>query len=370
MVVREEALQHNIDLLASYCRARGALLAPHAKTTMSPQIVRRQLAAGAWGVTVASVAQARALGASAGRRILIANEVIDPASIQWLASVARQNELKVYCYVDSVSGVRALADGVSGGVLDVLLEVGLPGGRCGVRSLEQARLIAAEVANAPSLRLVGVAAFEGIIGADRRTPDSETNVRLFLREVHGCAANLFAEGAFEGAEELILSAGGSAYFDLVIDELSHPIPRVTSKIVIRSGCYVTHDHGAIDRLTPFHSPQATFKAAIEVLGTVISCPEPDVAICDVGRRDVSFDAGLPVVLWVSDRSGSKRHADGVELTRLNDQHGYLRVKSGSVQVGDVLGLGISHPCTAFDKWRLIPLVDERLVIRQFVETAF
>jgi D-serine deaminase-like pyridoxal phosphate-dependent protein len=371
MIVRRSALEANIELLAAYCRRHDALLAPHAKTTMSPGIVDRQLRAGAWAITVASVSQAIALGSHAGARILIANEVVDPASIGWLNSTFGRSGPKVYCYVDSIEGARRLGSGITSGVLDVLLEIGVPNGRCGVRSEADARSVAAAIAAQSSLRLVGVAAFEGVIGIDRRDAQSEKAVRDFLSQTREIAGVLASEGAFRGAESVLLTAGGSAYFDIVVDELSRPIPGVKTKLVIRSGCYVTHDHGATARLTPFRAPDPTFRAAIEVLSSVLSRPEPGLAICDIGRRDVPFDAGLPVALWTKRRgSGAVKAANSIEFVRLNDQHGYLKLQDADLGVGDVISFGISHPCTAFDKWRVIPLVDDNLDIVELIHTVF
>jgi D-serine deaminase-like pyridoxal phosphate-dependent protein len=371
MIVRRSALEANIELLAAYCRRHNALLSPHAKTTMSPEIVGRQLKAGAWAITVANVSQAIALGSHAGARILIANEVVDPASISWLNSVIGRAGPKVYCYVDSVEGARCLGGGITSGVLDVLLEIGVSNGRCGVRSEADARSVVGAVAAQSSLRLVGVATFEGIIGTDRRDAHSEKAVRDCLSRTREIARGLAADGVFRGVESVLLTAGGSAYFDLVVDELSRPIAGINTKLVIRSGCYVTHDHGAIARLTPFHAPDPTFRGAIEVLSSVLSCPEPGMAICDIGRRDVPFDAGLPVALWVKCRaSGVAKAAGGIEVVRLNDQHGYLKLQETAVGVGDIISFGISHPCTAFDKWRVIPLVDDNLDIVELIHTVF
>ena len=86
MVLRDTALEHNIALLARYCEVHGVWLAPHAKTPMAPQLVARQLDAGAWGVSVATVSQARVFRAFGVRRILIANEVVQPLAVRWLAA--------------------------------------------------------------------------------------------------------------------------------------------------------------------------------------------------------------------------------------------------------------------------------------------
>lgn len=372
MILRESALDGNIRLMADFCRQHNVFLAPHAKTTMSPEIVERQLAAGAWGVTVASVSQAISLGEHAGSRILIANEVVDSASIAWLDAAVSNDTVDVYCYVDSMAGARRLAAGITGGgVLKVLLEVGMPDGRAGVRSPAEAFELAHELETLPSLRLAGVAAFEGLIGGGPRTPDKEKSARDFLHGVHQVATGLAERGAFDPAEEVILTAGGSVYFDMVVNELTRPVNGLDTRVVLRSGCYVTHDHGTYASASPLRPPGPAFTPAIEVLGSVLSCPEPGLAICDIGRRDVPFDAGLPVALWARRAETGKMEAlHGIETRQLNDQHAFLGLHDATVNVGDIIAFGISHPCTAFDKWRVIPLVNDDLEIMRLVHTRF
>ena len=85
MVLRERALAHNLSVMAEYCRAWAVDIAPHGKTTMAPQLWDRQLQAGAWGITAATVNQARVMRASSVPRVLLANELVDPVSIAWVA---------------------------------------------------------------------------------------------------------------------------------------------------------------------------------------------------------------------------------------------------------------------------------------------
>ncbi|HMI69594.1 MAG TPA: hypothetical protein VK510_06325 [Solirubrobacteraceae bacterium] len=102
-------------------------------------------------------------------------------------------------------------------------------------------------------------------------------------------------------------------------------------------------------------------AAIEVRASVLSRPQPDRLILDCGRRDVSFDAGLPVVLG----------HDELTVVALNDQHAHLQVDGASdLAIGDVVRLGISHPCTTFDRWHVIAVVDDSGSVLEAVETSF
>lgn len=144
----------------------------------------------------------------------------------------------------------------------------------------------------------------------------------------------------------------------------------TAYVVLRSGCYITHDHGLYAETSPWADGPRTLQGAAEVWGVVLSIPEPGRAILGFGRRDVGSDAGFPIVLWHR-RDGSNRSARELTITALNDQHAYVDVPADfDVTVGDLLGCGISHPCTTFDKWSLIPEVDSEYRIVGTVHTYF
>jgi D-serine dehydratase len=359
MVLHRSAVEHNIALMATYCAQRGLLLAPHGKTTMAPQVFAAQMAAGAWGMTAATAGQAQVMRAFGARRIVIANEVVDPGALRWVArELATDPELELLALADSVAGVarmdRLLGESGAARPLDVLVELGVPGRRAGVRDLADARVVAEAVAAAAHLRLAGVECFEGVV-ASRDGADE------VIARCAALAAELDAAGLF-GAEVVTLSAGGSAYFDrlgpLTACELSLP-----SRVIVRSGCYVTHDSGLYARSSPL---AGELRAALEIWGEVVSRPEPGLAIVGVGRRDAPFDAGLPV----PQRRRDLVPLTGWETTELNDQHAFLRGGGDPLEVGDLVGFGISHPCTAFDKWRVIPVVDDELRVTGAVRTFF
>lgn len=371
-VLHERALSSNIDTMARFAREAGALLAPHAKTTMSPQIVRRQLDAGAWGMTVATAWQAAHVAAMGVDRIVLANEVTDAGSLRLLRSVLDANpSLVVWAYADSADSLGALSsvEVARPGSLRVLLELGFPGGRTGVRDPAQARDLALVAARRPH-PVAGVAAFEGTISA----PDPGAvidRVDAFLHELGTLAVDL-AESGLLTADDPIVTVGGSAYPDRAVDVLAAATAAAGLDLVLRSGCYVTHDHGAYAATSPFgDNPRTAFRLtpALEVWGAVLSRPEADLALVGVGRRDVSFDAGLPVV---TGRHASTPHAGPPPVVlALNDQHAYLRVESADpLAPGDLVSFGISHPCTTFDKWQAMPVVDENYVVVDVVTTAF
>jgi D-serine deaminase-like pyridoxal phosphate-dependent protein len=379
LVLKQDALAHNIGAMARYCAEAGVLLAPHGKTTMAPQIVARQIEAGAWGVTAATISQVQVFREFGVQRVLLANELTEPAAVGWLAAeLAADPGFDCYVYADSLDAVRLLQEGVQAGgaaaarPLPVLVELGQPGGRTGCRTLEQAEAVAAVVTAAPGLRLAGVAGYEGSIGHDRE-PATLAAVTAFCRELRALAGRLPPPAAGQGG--YLVTAGGSLYFEVVVAELTAPAgPGPATAVVLRSGAYVTHDHGIYARLTPAAQPDGTgpvLVPALELWARVLSAPEPGLAILGAGRRDAPFDQGFPVPLRIRRADGQAGDAAGMRVTALDDQHAYLQVPAAcALHSGDLVCLGISHPCTAFDKWQLIPVVDEDYRITDVVRTFF
>jgi D-serine deaminase-like pyridoxal phosphate-dependent protein len=373
LLLRESALAHNIALMAAYCANHGVELAPHGKTTMAPQLWRRQLDAGAWGITAATVAQARVILAAGVRRVLIANEVTDGPALGWIAAKLRDPGVEIVCSVDSPRGVELLATGIESvpRPLPVLVELGHPGGRTGCRTEDDALEVARLVTRKPELVLAGATGFEGTI-CDDRTPACLDEVRVFLDQLGELITRLRTDGLVE-TDEAWVSAGGSAFFDLVVERLG-PSGSVADRVLLRSGSYVAHDAGMNERMSPFAHLDAErrFHPAIEAWGTVLSRPEPELAILGFGRRDVPFDQDLPVPFALRRRSGERLDVAGaLVVERLNDQHAYCRIPAEiSIEPGDLVGCGLSHPCTAFDKWRVIPVLDDHDLVMDAVATYF
>jgi D-serine deaminase-like pyridoxal phosphate-dependent protein len=354
LVVRQSAVQANIATMAAYCARHGMEFAPHAKTTMAPPLLAAQLDAGAWGLTVATPHQALVLRRLGVDRILIANEVLDRTALRWLAAENAAGA-EIYFQVDSVAGVEiaaSAASGVPGGLLRVLVELGHAGGRTGVRTVDDLEIVARAVAGAGPLELAGVTGYEGQL-------TDQPGVDAFLDRLAEGVRRLSAAGVLP--ERPIVSAGGSAWFDRVVALLSGA---GLGRLLLRSGASVTHDDGYYRERTPFNRVPAEgpLVAALEMWAQVISTPEPGLALVGMGKRDAPFDEGLPVVLTP---------AAGLTVTKLNDHHTYLAVADGvGVSPGDLIRFGLSHPCTAFDKWREIPLVDDDLRVVDVLHTYF
>lgn len=333
LTIDRGATSHNVKLMAAWLRERGLQIAPHGKTTMAPQLWRQLLDAGAWGITLATAWQVQVARANGIQRVLLANQLIDPVALRWLAVELADPGFGFACWVDGVDTVAAMRSALAGVELprpiDVVVELGGQGGRTGARSIAVAEAVASSVHAAPELRLVGVGGYEGSYG-DTRSAQHLGAIQRYLDDL----VTLHDRLAFEHTP--IVTAGGSAYFDLVAERLSPLVGRAT--VILRSGAYQLHDEGFYRGITPL----AGLRSAIHGWARVISRPEPGLAILDGGKRDFPYDLGLPTT-------------PAGEVVKVNDQHAYLR---GDSALGEVLRLGLSHPCTAFDKWRLIPVVDD------------
>jgi D-serine deaminase-like pyridoxal phosphate-dependent protein len=354
-VLRADVLAHNLDTMARWCRERGVELAPHGKTHMAPQLLARQLASGACAVTAATVSQVRTFRAFGVRDVVLANELVDAAGLRWLAAeLEADRDFSFVCWVDSVRGVElmsaALTEAGAGRPVDVCVEVGMAGGRTGSRDAVGIDEVARAVVGSPRLRLVGVAGYEAALGHDVG-PDAVSAVRAYLADVR--AAMLRLAPLFE-TDRVLVTAGGSTYFDVVADVLSG----LPARVVLRSGCYLTHDDGLYGRTSPLRTG---LRPALSVWAQVVSRPEPTLAVLTMGRRDVSFDQDLPVPY----RLPASR------VVKLNDQHAYLVLAGDDrAEVGDRLEFGISHPCTVFDKWPMIPMLDAEGRVVDLIRTYF
>ncbi|HXP58312.1 MAG TPA: hypothetical protein VN847_25350 [Streptosporangiaceae bacterium] len=385
-VLRASALERNLVRFQQFSAAAGVLLCPHAKTTMAPALFGRQLAAGSWGLTFANGPQLRAAREHGVPRIFYANELVGAADIRYVcAELRRDPEFSFSCLVDSVAGVRLLAERIAGlgpdgpgRPVNVLVEGGLAGARCGVRDVATAVEVAAAVrAAAPHLALTGVEGFEGLAratdGAGR-----ERVVREFLAFLIQIAVALDERDLFDAAE-VLLSAGGSAFFDVVADVLTGARLSRPTRVMLRSGCYLSEDYGLYARaLDDLHkrtgSPVPALEPALEVWAQVLSVPEPGLVILSAGRRDFGQDAGNPVALTHVPRGTGERRSlrdAGWTMAAASDQHAHMAVpENHGVAVGDLVALGPSHPCTTFDKWRTLYLVDDDYTVTEAVPTFF
>lgn len=383
-VIKGAALGHNRNWMRDFAAQNDVLLAPHGKTTMAPQIFAMQLDGGAWGITVATVNQLDVAMRFGIRRIILANQLVGARDIASVIALLNDHpDLELLFLLDSQAQLDILS------VLSdkhnlrrrftVLLEIGYAGGRTGCRSENEALDLARAAQASGRVRLVGIECFEGLAATGDSDAD-QARVRRLTDMVKAVAATCDREGIFDG-DHVILSAGGSAVFDIVARELQMVLSRPV-RTILRSGCYITHDSGFYDRMMKVMGSRGAAKLpkgsalqpALEVWTLVQSRPEPGRAILTMGRRDVSFDLDLPRPLsWY--RPGRHEAPAPAEpswrIIGLNDQHAYMEISPDSdLKVGDMIGCGISHPCTTFDKWQLLWLVDDRYQVTSAIRTFF
>lgn len=365
----DAAMSDNLALMAGWSGERGLELMPHGKTTMAPALWQRQLDAGSTGITLANMDQVRVARTFGLADIMLANAVIDPRSLRYLAEELADPDLSFVCWADSLETVERMQGALREiGVprrVDVCVELGAPGGRTGARTPDEAVLIAQAVAASDVLRLAGVAGYEGSLGHDR-SPAALAAVRGYLENqiaLHDAIADLYDD---EG--DVFVTAGGSAYFDLVAEVYAPVVAREErTRFTLRSGAYIVHDDGFYRGISPLdgdRSAEGRLRSAMHGWVRVVSHPEPGLALLDGGKRDLPFDEGLPEPQGLAADLGAPLAAlSGAVVSAMNDQHAFLR--DADVRIGDVVRLGLSHPCTAFDKWHRLPVVasqdDDRVV---------
>lgn len=374
-LVKKTALENNIAWMQRYADTRGVSLAPHGKTTMTPWIFQAQQRAGAWGIGVGSAWQASAAMASGIERVLMVNQLVGQANMQVVSQLkAHYRAVDFICCVDSLANARTLSAFFSARqqTLDVLIELGVPGGRCGCRSVDAALALAQEVATLPGLTLRGLELYEGVLHGD----DPQPQVEALLRQAAGLACQMapLVEGEF------ILTGAGTVWYDVVCNVWLAAQKPDRCRVVIRPGCYITHDMGIYEIARQeliARDPIACdlggdLTSALELMVMVQSVPEADRAVVNFGKRDCAFDAGLPQpVAHYRHGKALPLQADEIVSVGIMDQHCMLRLAPGcDVQVGDIVVFGTSHPCLTFDKWKTLLLVDDEYNVLEELDTLF
>jgi D-serine dehydratase len=383
-VLRDSAIRHNSQWMRLFTQLSGVRIAPHGKTTMSPQLFALQMEDGAWGVTAATVGHVRVYRKHGIGTILLANQLIGRQNIAYIASELRRDPaFEFYCLVDSMASVDLLEAGFDadppGRKVQILIELGMAGGRTGFRDDAEALAVARRVAASKHLSLRGIEAFEGIVqGAEPELRDSM--VAALLDRIVALANACADEGLFRGKP--ILSAGGSSLFDRVAEVFGRASTERSFDIILRSGCYLVHDShfykdlidGMIRRSPVAASLGEGLRPALEIWAYVHSVPESTRLIAGLGKRDVGEDVARPTVIgWA--RPGPSAEMlpipEGHIVARLDDQHAYIDIPADSpLRPGDMIAFGISHPCTTFDKWQALYLVDDALKVTGAIRTFF
>jgi D-serine dehydratase len=375
-VLYEDKLRHNLNWMRQFISAYGVKLAPHGKTTMAPKLFALQLQAGAWGITLATAHQTQVAYAHGVRRVLMANQLVGKQNMAMIARLLSDPGFEFYCLVDSAAQIDQLGPFYSnfGQRLHVLLELGVEGGRTGVRDDEQLQSVLAGLSRwKHSIALCGVEIYEGVL-------HDESSIRAFLERAVEVTRQLAAEHRFQRAP-ILLSGAGSAWYDVVAEVFSAAEFGNSVEIILRPGCYLTHDVGAYreaqDRILT-NNPIARqmdsgLLPALHVWGYVQSIPEAEKAIVGMGKRDAAFDSGLPVPALHFRPGGVTPQIAPAhwKVTIMMDQHAFLQIRDADdIRVGDMIGFDICHPCLTFDKWRTLAVLNTDYQVVDIVQTFF
>ncbi|MDW5264637.1 MULTISPECIES: amino acid deaminase [Acidobacteriaceae] len=375
-VLYQEKLLHNLHWMQQFITTYGVKLAPHGKTTMAPKLFDLQLKGGAWGITLATAHQVAVAYQHGVRRVLLANQLVGKQNMAIISRLLEDEAFDFYCLVDSAEQVEQLGRfyRAKGQRLQVLIELGVEGGRTGVRDAEQLQsVLNALDAWREQLVLCGVEIYEGVL-------KDEASIRDFLHRAVDITRKLALEKRF-GGQRILLTGAGSAWYDVVADVFSKAELGDSVDVVLRPGCYLTHDVGIyreaqqeiLKRNPIAKQMHSSLQPALQLWAYVQSVPEKERAIVALGKRDAAFDAGLPTPV-LRYRPGTAAPAAvpaGWELTKMMDQHAYLQIAEGDdIRVGDMIGFDISHPCLTFDKWRCLPMLNSDYDVVDVVQTFF
>lgn len=375
-VLYQEKLLHNLNWMQQFITAYGVKLAPHGKTTMAPRLFDLQLKGGAWGITLATAHQVSVAYHHGVRRVLMANQLVGKQNMAIISTLLEDAGFDFYCLVDSAAQVEHLGKFYreKGQRLQVLIELGVEGGRTGVRDAEQLQSVLTALDAWPEqLVLCGIEVYEGVL-------KDEASIRGFLQRAVDITRKLAFEKRF-GGHRILLTGAGSAWYDVVADVFSKAALGDSVDVVLRPGCYLTHDVGIyreaqqeiLKRNPIAKEMHSSLQPALQLWAYVQSVPEKERAIVALGKRDAAFDAGLPtpVLRYRPGTAAPVAVPSGWQLTKMMDQHAYLQIAEGDdIRVGDMLGFDISHPCLTFDKWRALPVLNGDYEVIDAVQTFF
>jgi D-serine deaminase-like pyridoxal phosphate-dependent protein len=374
-VIKQSALSQNLKWMQKFANHHHVKLCPHGKTSMTPDLFKQQLEQGAWGITVATPAQAEVAVEAGAQRVIMANQLVGKANMAIIAQLQQQHEVDFYCCVDSLANLEQLNQTFRSyqQSINVLLELGVVGGRCGCRTAQQLLDLAKAIQSMPFINLRGIEVYEGVIHGE----DAQDKVRQFLDEAVALGETLLSKQWVTGVP--IITGAGSAWYDVVAERFTHLSDYLA---VIRPGCYVIHDTGiyldaqnqvmqrALANQGYACQLGGDLASSLEVWAYVVSRPEPEKVVVGLGKRDVAFDAGLPTAER-GYRNGREISVEALVCTQVMDQHTFVDVdKSSDIEVGDLIAFSTSHPCLTIDKWRYLAICDDDYQVVRWVETRF
>lgn len=381
-VINEQALLNNANWMQTFTEKTNVKLAPHGKTTMSPELFNIQLQQGCWGMSLATVPQVVTAYKSGVKRIILANQLIGRRHFEIIADLLSQGDLEFYCFVDSIENADRLGRFFSDKSvkLNILLEIGVMGGRCGWRDIENITQLCNAIKVFSCLKICGVSFYEGVIHGE----NAINNIIDFVKSIVTLSQRLYEQGVFH-SDNVIITGAGSAWYDLVAEHLQIQNTHVEFTPILRPGCYLIHDTGiyqdaqnaviARSELACRLGTEATgnLESSLFVWAYVYSVPEPGLVVVGMGKRDVAFDAGFPTpdLHFRPGNVAPIKASSDWRIINIMDQHCMMEVNADAdLKSGDLLSFSTSHPCLTMDKWRTISLIDSNFVVTKQISTYF
>ncbi len=388
--IDKENLLNNIKIMDNFAKENNALLAPHCKTFMSPQLINHYLKK-TWGVTISNNQQLSSIINLNIKNIIYGNLITNESNlIQYLNIINKyKNISNIYYCVDSLFGLNLLIKLIKKNKykfkIKILIELGFKNGRCGIRNLKNFREILKKLKNSPKNIIVnGLFFYEGAIN-NKQIGTVSKKIKNIIKFTHQCHDELINNNIYKDKENII-TAGGSEYFDLVSTYFNEYNFKNNPKLVLRPGSFVAYGHGHYEKkinylrkrnLTGKLSKKNNifFEPSLLLWSHVISINDNGIAIINFGKRDVSFDLGNPVALNIYRNNKKlkeiKNISNNLKVFKLNDQHAFLKFnKNVKLNIGDLISFGVSHPCITFDKWRYFYIIDKKFNIIDTFKTFF
>lgn len=315
----------NLRAMQAWADRHEVALRPHAKAHKCPQIALRQVALGARGICCQKVSEALPFVAAGIRDIHISNEVVGAAKMTLLGQLARAAKISV-C-VDNAQNLAQLSAAMvqAGAEIDVLVEVDVGQGRCGVSDDATVLALAQQARALPGLNFAGLQAYHGSV-QHYRTREERATVSRQAARIAASYAQLLRESGI--ACDTITGGGtGSVEFDAASG--------VYTELQAGSYAFMDGDYGANEWGGPLN-----FQNSLFLLSTVMSTPTPDRVVLDAGLKSASAECGPPAVYGEV----------GLTCTAINDEHSVVRVEPGATApaLGSVLRLVPAHVDPTFN----------------------
>ena len=391
LTINENKFKKNMFSMKKYADSNNVLLAPHCKTSMSPQLLNKIKINGCWGFAAANNQQVSVLLQMGIRKIILANLITNESNLVNLFALVKKykNLSEIYICVDSIFGINLLKE-ISikyqfKNNIKILIEVGLKNSRSGVRSITSLNLLADLINKLPrNFILSGILFYEGA-AKKKNYLDSLRNVKKSINFAINCFDFLIKNKLIKN-NEYILSGAGSEFFDLVVYLFNKYKQRDKVKFIIRPGSYIAYGNGYytdvlnnIEKRKKIFIKKKSIKAtdlffpALELWSFVISQQDEGKAILNFGKRDVSFDLGYPIPLAIYRNKKLIKKINNkkdINIYKLNDQHAFIKYNKFNLKVGDLVKFGVSHPCITINNWNTLYLINNKNVIIEALKTFF